>query len=257
MCEGAADKIETGARCSSESCLLTGIESQLFADSGGFQAESSGICRVCMREAQPTLPYTGSLQLADGGGRRVLSWKKDAVRMASMCWTTLSGGSLSSQNLVDEVGRHIPPGTCIKKSCSVKRTAALNSPSICLIYRNKAEETAQLWICCRLTACALLVKYIRYFWAYLQTPPRLDNKLLGQSQHKLQHKLYPQPKPTFHPKIMIQPQKISPLQPVFNATDSGGRQNFPAPQVSSPQSLTEGLVGYSSTSCTHCSLGNT
>lgn len=46
MCEGAADKTETGARCSSESCLPIGIETQLFADSGGSQAESSGICRV-------------------------------------------------------------------------------------------------------------------------------------------------------------------------------------------------------------------
>lgn len=79
MCEGAADKIETGARCSSESCLLTGIESQLFADSGGFQAESSGICRVCARERHslhsPTLTLP-SLQLEGEGvclaGKRML-----------------------------------------------------------------------------------------------------------------------------------------------------------------------------------------
>lgn len=86
MCEGAADKIETGARCSSESCLLTGIETQLFVDSGGFQAESSGICRVHTRERHslhsPTLTLPG-LQME--GGRRVLGWEKDAARMVSAC----------------------------------------------------------------------------------------------------------------------------------------------------------------------------
>lgn len=101
----------------------------------------------------------------------MLGWEKDAARTASVCRTTLLGESLSSQNRADEVGRRISPGTCIKKSYSVKQTAALNSLGVSLIYRKNAEEMALLWMCCRLTACAWLVKYIRYFWAYLQTTP--------------------------------------------------------------------------------------
>lgn len=117
MCEGAADKIETRARCSSESCLLAGIETQLFADSGGFQAESSGICRVCARARRSLHSPTLTSQLADEGGSRALGWEKDAARTASVCQATLSGESFSSQNCADEVGRHVSPGTCIKKSC--------------------------------------------------------------------------------------------------------------------------------------------
>lgn len=72
------------------------------------------------RKAQPALPYAESPSLAVGGGRRVLGWEKDAVRMVIVCRTTLSGENLSSPNRADEVGRRISPGTCIKKSCSVK-----------------------------------------------------------------------------------------------------------------------------------------
>lgn len=39
---------------------------------------------MCERKAQTALPYADSSQLADGGGRRVLGWEKDAVRMASV-----------------------------------------------------------------------------------------------------------------------------------------------------------------------------
>lgn len=115
MCEGAADKIETRARCSSKSCLLAGIETQLFADSGGFQAESSGICRVCTRERHSPHSPTLASQLADGGGRRALGCEKDAARTASVCRATLSGRSFSSRNHADEVGRRVSPGTCIKE----------------------------------------------------------------------------------------------------------------------------------------------
>ena len=50
----------------------------------------------------------------------MLGWEKGAARTVSVCRTTLSGGSLGSQNRGDEVGRHISPVTCIQKSCSVE-----------------------------------------------------------------------------------------------------------------------------------------
>lgn len=50
MCKGAADKIDTGARCSFKSSFLTGIELQLLAGLGELQAESSSIYQ---RKAQP------------------------------------------------------------------------------------------------------------------------------------------------------------------------------------------------------------
>lgn len=75
---------------------------------------------VRKRKAQAALPYACFSQLADGGGKHLLGWKKDAVRMMSVCHTNLLGESLSFLNCADELGRHIFLGTRVKKSCSVK-----------------------------------------------------------------------------------------------------------------------------------------
>lgn len=152
MCEGTADKIETRVRCSSESYLLTGKQIQLFTYSGGFQAESSRIWHVCARERHRL--HSPMLTLPSLRWRRKVStWMGKGCCEDDEHVPYKSSGRKPQLPKLCRWVRHISPQTCVKKSCSLQWTAALDSLSICLIYGKNDEETSLLWMCCKLTTC--------------------------------------------------------------------------------------------------------